>query len=267
MKHWLLAACLFFSALAHGETWSFALIGDVPYSNRERRELPRMLDAIADSNVAFVAHVGDIKHGQERCDDALFEERQRLFDASRVPFIFVPGDNEWTDCIRVSNGGYDPLERLAALRTLFWQRPDSLGRKTSHLNASLVITRNTRTSASGQSSSSPSTCRGRTTILAGAIRQAPSFWHAIPLFYGGSKRISRSPGRNDWPASYCSSRPTPASRNFRKVWRTADSANFLTPCAAKRWTLAAKSSRSMVIPISAGSIIRCATATENRSPT
>ena len=130
MKHWLLAACLCFSALAHGDTWTFALIGDVPYSDRERRELPRMLDAIADSNVAFVAHVGDIKHGQERCDDALFEERQRLFDASRLPFIFVPGDNEWTDCIRVSNGGYDPLERLAALRTLFWQRPDSLGRKT-----------------------------------------------------------------------------------------------------------------------------------------
>jgi hypothetical protein len=52
-----------------------------------------------------------------------------LFNASRAPFVFVPGDNEWSDCNRVSNGAYDPLERLAFLRTLFWQRPESLGRK------------------------------------------------------------------------------------------------------------------------------------------
>lgn len=130
MKRWLFSACLCVTALAWGETWQFALIGDVPYSTRERRELPLMLDAIADSNVAFIAHIGDIKHGQARCDDEVFIDRQQLFNASRVPFVFVPGDNEWTDCIRVSNGGYDPLERLAALRTLFWQRPDSLGRRT-----------------------------------------------------------------------------------------------------------------------------------------
>ena len=130
MKRWLLGACLYLSLLAHGETWRFALIGDVPYSDYERRELPRMLDAIADTNVAFVAHIGDIKHGQGRCDDEVFKDRRQLFAASRVPFIFVPGDNEWSDCSRLSNGAYDPLERLAALRALFWQRPGSLGRKT-----------------------------------------------------------------------------------------------------------------------------------------
>jgi len=130
MKRWLFSACLCVTALAWGETWQFALIGDVPYSARERRELPLMLDAIADSNVAFIAHIGDIKHGQARCDDEVFTDRQQLFNASRAPFVFVPGDNEWSDCNRVSNGAYDPLERLAFLRWLFWQRPDSLGRKT-----------------------------------------------------------------------------------------------------------------------------------------
>jgi hypothetical protein len=116
--------------LAAGETWRFAVIGDVPYSAHERRELPRMLEAITDSHVELIAHVGDIKNGQTRCDDDTFTDRQQLFDASRVPFVLVPGDNEWTDCRRVSNGAYDPLERLAKLRSLFWQRPDSLGRKT-----------------------------------------------------------------------------------------------------------------------------------------
>ena len=130
MKRWLSGVCLCLAALAHGETWQFAVIGDVPYSARERHELPRMLEAIADTHVALIAHIGDIKNGQARCDDEVFADRQQLFNASRVPFVFVPGDNEWTDCSRISNGAYDPLERLATLRSLFWQRPDSLGRKT-----------------------------------------------------------------------------------------------------------------------------------------
>ena len=117
------------AALAGAETWRFAMIGDTPYSDSERRELPRMLDAIAESHVDFVVHVGDIKNGQSRCDDAVFKDRQQLFDGNPAPFIFVPGDNEWSDCGRVSNGAYDPLERLAALRRLFWEQPDSLGRK------------------------------------------------------------------------------------------------------------------------------------------
>lgn len=116
--------------LAQAEIWRFALIGDTPYSDHERAELPKMLDAIADSHAEFVAHIGDIKHGRDRCDDALFADRYQLFNASRIPFVFVPGDNEWTDCDRVNNGAYDPLERLNALRALFWSSPQSLGQKT-----------------------------------------------------------------------------------------------------------------------------------------
>lgn len=116
--------------LAQAEIWRFALIGDTPYSDHERAELPKMLDAIADSHAEFVAHIGDIKHGRDRCDDALFADRYQLFNHSRIPFVFVPGDNEWADCDRVNNGAYDPLERLNALRALFWSSPQSLGQKT-----------------------------------------------------------------------------------------------------------------------------------------
>jgi hypothetical protein len=112
---------------AQAETWQLALIGDTPYSAFERAELPKMLSAIADSGSELVIHVGDFKHGKDRCDDALFADRHALFNASRIPFVFVPGDNEWSDCERLSNGGYDPRERLAALRRLFWSQPDSLG--------------------------------------------------------------------------------------------------------------------------------------------
>lgn len=115
--------------VAHAETWRFALIGDVPYSDYERAQLPKMLENIADSQAELVAHIGDFKHGKERCDDAIFEDRLQLFNASRIPFIFVPGDNEWTDCSRKSNGAYEPLERLSRLRSLFWPNDQSLGRK------------------------------------------------------------------------------------------------------------------------------------------
>lgn len=129
LKIALTAAFIGWVTLASAETWRFALIGDTPYSDYERAELPKMLETIADSPVQLVAHIGDFKHGKDRCDDALFEDRFRLFDASRVAFIFVPGDNEWTDCSRPSNGAYDPLERLGKLRSLFWKDDHSLGQK------------------------------------------------------------------------------------------------------------------------------------------
>jgi hypothetical protein len=126
----LITLLLSFATPAVAETWRFALIGDTPYSEHERTELPKMMAAIADNPVAFIAHIGDFKKGSERCDDALFEDRQRLFASSRVPFVYVPGDNEWTDCDRLSNGAYDPLERLGKLRTLFWQKDRSLGQQS-----------------------------------------------------------------------------------------------------------------------------------------
>ena len=118
-------------SLAHADTWRFTVIGDTPYSARERRELPGMLEAITERSErpAFVVHVGDFKLSRERCSDELFRDRLALFDATRVPFVFVPGDNEWTDCRRLIAGHYDELERLQRLRALFFAEPRSLGRQ------------------------------------------------------------------------------------------------------------------------------------------
>ena len=153
MKRWLCSACLCVASLAQAETWQFALIGDVPYSRHERRELPRMLEAIAESNAAFVAHIGDIKHGQARCDDEVFLDRRQLFDASRLPFVFVPGDNEWSDCNRLSNGAYDPLERLPTCAPCSGNGPTRSDAGPSRSSASLVPIRNTRVSAWARSCS------------------------------------------------------------------------------------------------------------------
>lgn len=129
MKSCLSLLLLFLVYGAQAETWHFGLIGDVPYSEYERAELPHMIKAISDSEVSFIAHVGDIKSGRDRCDDTLYHDRRTNFELSAAPFVFVPGDNEWSDCDRVSNGAYDPNERLAKLREIFWKDAYSLGAK------------------------------------------------------------------------------------------------------------------------------------------
>ena len=109
---------------------SFALIGDMPYSEHEVGMMRTILEEIgADDDIAFVIHDGDIKSGSETCDDARFAARKADFDLSRHPFILIPGDNDWTDCDRANNGAYDPLERLARLRELFFSGDESLGRR------------------------------------------------------------------------------------------------------------------------------------------
>lgn len=123
------AALLLATSIAQADPWRFAIIGDTPYSGAERKALPGMLDAIADARAEFVIHIGDIKSGRTRCSDALYKDRLEVFENSRIPFIYVPGDNEWSDCDRVASGNHDPLERLARLRALFWSTDQSLGKR------------------------------------------------------------------------------------------------------------------------------------------
>ncbi|WP_300455797.1 metallophosphoesterase family protein [Accumulibacter sp.] len=126
----LAAAVLLLAGPVVAESWRFAVIGDTPYSSSELYELPRMLDNIAAQHVDLIVHAGDFKGSREPCTDEVFLARRTLLDASRRPLIYVPGDNEWTDCRHLPAGHFDPLERLQKLRELFFAEPRSLGRHT-----------------------------------------------------------------------------------------------------------------------------------------
>jgi len=95
---------------------SFALMGDVPYSQAQANLLDSLIDRVNAEPLAFAAHVGDITSGQGPCDDEWLQARKRQFEQFRVPFVLLPGDNDWTDCHRT---GFDPVERLAKWRGLF----------------------------------------------------------------------------------------------------------------------------------------------------
>ena len=102
----------------------------MPYSEREIPILDRFIDEMNGEDLAFVVHLGDITSGRGPCSDEWFEARKRQFARSRHPLVFLPGDNDWTDCHR---SGTEPMERLAKLRELFLRGDESLGMRTMKL--------------------------------------------------------------------------------------------------------------------------------------
>ena len=126
---WTLLALLA-GGSASAQTFNFVAIGDVPYTVPDGiAQFDRLIGRINRQQPAFSIHIGDIKNGSSRCDDAHFSLIRKMFDSFAQPLVYTPGDNEWTDCHRSNNGGYDPLERLAKLRSLFFPVPGmSLGR-------------------------------------------------------------------------------------------------------------------------------------------
>lgn len=121
--------------------FAFALIGDLPYSDADESNLSALLAATDAESLAFVLHVGDLKGGQESCGDALLARRQALLARSAHPLVLLPGDNEWTDCHRRAAGGFEPQERLAALRARFWSTPEPMGRRGPDAVAAMAFER------------------------------------------------------------------------------------------------------------------------------
>ena len=107
-------------------TFDFAIMGDVPYNEREEVRFVEMIGRMNAENLAFVVHVGDTK-GTARCTDELYARRKAQFEQSVHPLLYSPGDNEWTDCRDPANGAYDPLERLAKLRAIYFADAFSMG--------------------------------------------------------------------------------------------------------------------------------------------
>jgi hypothetical protein len=128
---------------AASSRFEFALIGDVPYDGRQEKQFPNVMNEINAADLAFVIHDGDFQWdgagwnekagGMTPCSDATFDDRLRLAQSFRHPFIFTPGDNDWTDCHRSKPRAYDPLERLAKVRQMFFQGDHSLGQRTIRL--------------------------------------------------------------------------------------------------------------------------------------
>ena len=118
-------------AQAAPKSFSFGLWGDMPYKKAgDDAKLPAVLQSINRSDIAFSIYDGDIKDGSSKCTDDVYADALKMFATLVKPVVYVPGDNEWTDCHRINNGGYDGIERLNYLRKVMYPSLNSLGQNT-----------------------------------------------------------------------------------------------------------------------------------------
>jgi hypothetical protein len=126
------------SESAQAASYEIGLIGDMPYGDAGRQQFPRVIDEINHAH-AFTTFDGDIKNGSERCDQGQYDLAAKNFAAFQAPLVYVPGDNEWTDCDRASNGSYNPNERLALIRKMFAATPEFAGAAHDRLAAAVSV--------------------------------------------------------------------------------------------------------------------------------
>jgi hypothetical protein len=126
---------------AQDRAFQFGLIGDTGYTTEDLEGVKRLFASINAADLAFVVHVGDFENDGRRytrnpsagpmpCTDESFRAVYDSFQSVKHPFILTPGDNDWTDCHGVQARKFDPLERLAKVRVMFFPEGRSLGQRT-----------------------------------------------------------------------------------------------------------------------------------------
>ena len=117
-------------AAAQAQPFSFGLWGDMPYAKADDEpKIPALIRSINQSDIAFSIYDGDIKDGSSKCTADIYYSALTMFAQMQKPVVYLPGDNEWTDCHRLNNGGYDGLERLSFIRKTMFGEPGSLGKR------------------------------------------------------------------------------------------------------------------------------------------
>lgn len=117
------------------QRYAIGLFGDMPYGALGREQYPNLLADINRSHVAFSIFDGDLQAGGDGpCNDSLYTTARANFNKLKQPIVWLPGDNDWTDCwgrYGAAQAPYhDPIERLNFERKLFDSTSQSLGQHT-----------------------------------------------------------------------------------------------------------------------------------------
>ena len=123
-------ALLALAGAVQAQTFSFGMWGDMPYAKAgDAPKMPAILNSINRTAMDFSVYMGDIKDGSSKCTDDVYTSALAMFNSMTKPLVYVVGDNEWTDCHRLNNGGYDGLERLNHIRQVMFTDKMSHGQK------------------------------------------------------------------------------------------------------------------------------------------
>jgi hypothetical protein len=142
--------------------YAIGLWGDFPYSDMQAKTgVPNLIADMNSQDLQFSVHDGDLKAGngivgsvtpttcQSAVQPSIYSQGLGYFDSLEQPAIFTPGDNDWTDCDRTTNGGFNSLERLQYERGVFFSTDMSLGQKPMKLEVQSTPLCLGTTSASG----------------------------------------------------------------------------------------------------------------------
>ena len=143
--------------------YAVGLWGDMPYSDAQALTgVPNLIADLNGSDIAFSVHDGDLKAGnaiagsvtpttcQNTVQPSIYSQALGYFNSLEQPAIFTPGDNDWTDCDRTSNGGFNSLGRLQYERGLFFSTDLSLGEHPMQLEVQTEPLCQGTTSLTGQ---------------------------------------------------------------------------------------------------------------------
>jgi len=117
--------------------FSIALIGDMPYDALGVTQVPYVINEINASKVDFTLFGGDTMSGKgDKCTDEAYPAlKTNFFNKFGKQIFYTIGDNEWVDCDRPVKGAYDPISRLALVRSNFFGAAGSyINLGTSTLN-------------------------------------------------------------------------------------------------------------------------------------
>jgi hypothetical protein len=115
---------------------TLAVYGDAPYGTSptdaaEFQATPAFIAAVnADPAVDLVVHVGDIHSGKQYCTEGYDRAVAGLWQGFKDPLVYTPGDNEWSDCHKVAEGGGSwnaALSQVAYVRDANGERVDFAG--------------------------------------------------------------------------------------------------------------------------------------------
>ncbi len=118
--------------------YAIGLWGDLPYSDLQAQVgVPNLIADMNAQKLSFTVHDGDLKAGSgtpgsatpTTCSNALYQQGLGYFNALKSAAMFTPGDNDWTDCDRASNGSFSSRERLDHERQVFFSTDFSLGQR------------------------------------------------------------------------------------------------------------------------------------------
>ncbi|MEI7798254.1 MAG: hypothetical protein WCI68_05765 [Actinomycetes bacterium] len=116
-------------------TFSIALIGDMPYDALGVTQVPYIINEINASKIEFTLFGGDTMSGKgDKCTDEAYPAlKTNFFNKFSKQIFYTIGDNEWVDCDRPVKGAFDPLTRLELVRSNYF------GKNGAYINLGTTV--------------------------------------------------------------------------------------------------------------------------------